>query len=429
MAAIHSFTLAARSQQLAYWVMIRTLILACLLLALAVCVWNGQVELPLAQIGWLLVFMGALNLLTYVRLKKNLPVTQLEFFVQLLLDLLCLSLVFYSSGGANNPFISYFLVPICVSAATLSGSYTLIIASLSLLSYSLLLFFHIPLPLLAPNHHSDSPWNLHVLGMWLNFFISAGLITFFVVKMARDLRTQEAQLNRRREDELRDEQLMAVAALAAGTAHELGTPLSTMKLLLGEMRRDHAPHTELQADLQLLQQQLELCATTLRNLVHTAEQGKDGQFPQQPLRQLCDAVIQRWQLLRPDAEFHLSYTEALPDLSAAFHPSIHQALINLLNNATNANPRNIRIAIDWNPQHLHWRIEDEGPGIAPELAQQLGKSFIQSGQGLGIGFYITQATINRYGGSVSLHNRPGGGTITQVTLPLAPALGARYDNE
>ena len=68
MAAIHSFTLAARSQQLAYWVMIRTLILACLLLALGICVWDGQVPLPLAQISWLLVFMVVLNLLTYVRL-------------------------------------------------------------------------------------------------------------------------------------------------------------------------------------------------------------------------------------------------------------------------------------------------------------------------------------------------------------------------
>ena len=246
--------------------------------------------------------------------------------------------------------------------------------------------------------------------------------------MARDLRTQEAQLNRRREDELRDEQLMAVAALAAGTAHELGTPLSTMKLLLAEMRRDHISNHDLQKDLQLLQQQVEHCSTTLRHLVHTAEQGKDGQFPQQPLRDLCDAIIQRWQLLRPDAEFQLSYAENLPTLSAAFHPSIHQALLNLLNNAANANPRHIHIAIDWNPQQLHWRIEDQGPGIAPELAQQLGKSFIHSGQGLGIGFYITQATINRYGGSVSLHNRPGGGTITQVTLPLPSTREARHDH-
>ncbi|QEI11543.1 ATP-binding protein [Cellvibrio japonicus] len=424
----HSFTLAAQSQQLAYWVIIRTLILCCLIAAVALCAWDSSVELPLPQITILLVFMCLVNLLTYFRLNNPLPVTSLEFFIQLLIDLLCLSLVFYLSGGANNPFISYFLVPICVSAATLSGRYTLIIAGISLISYSLLLFFHIPLPIVSPDHHhSGSTWNLHVLGMWLNFFISAGLITIFVVKMARDLRAQEIQLNRMREDELRDEQVMAVATLAAGTAHELGTPLSTMKLLLNEMRRDYPDHTALQDDLQLLQQQVTQCAATLRNLVHTAEQSKDGQFQQVALQSFCEGVIQRWQIMRPDATFTLEIEQDLPSVYQAFHPSVAQALINLLNNAANANPNNINIYIRWNKVQLEWRIEDEGAGISEDLSQQLGKSFIHSTQGLGIGFYITQATINRYGGKVSLHKRAPTGTVTQVILPLSSEATAVQD--
>jgi two-component system sensor histidine kinase RegB len=124
------------------------------------------------------------------------------------------------------------LCPICISAATLSWSYTWVITSLCVASYTLLLFFHIALPVLSPAHHhgNHQDINLHILGMWLNFFISAALITYFVVKMAQDLRRQDDLLNQKREDDLRDEQLMAVATLAAGTAHELGTPLSTMKV-------------------------------------------------------------------------------------------------------------------------------------------------------------------------------------------------------
>lgn len=419
MTSKYSFTLAAQSQQLGYWVAIRTLIISCLIAAVALCYWHG-IDLPPWPIGALLLAMGLLNILTLLRLRHTLPVTSLEFFIQLLLDLLCLSLVFYWSGGANNPFVSYFLVPVCVSAATLPLGYTLTITGLSILSYSLLLFFHQPLDIVSPQHHGHSGWNLHVLGMWLNFFISACLIAIFVVKMASDLRRQENQLNRLREDQFRDEQLMAVATLAAGTAHELGTPFSTMKMLLGEMHRDYPEPASLQQDIQLLQQQLELCTNTLRNLVHTAEQSKDGQFPRQSLHHFCQQLLAHWSITRPDVQPKVHYADHLPNLYQAFHPGIAQALINLLNNAANASPSGISIYIRWTMHTLDWQIDDEGPGIEPGLAKQLGKSFITSHQGLGIGFYITQATLERHGGSVSLHKRQPRGTTTQVKLPLQP---------
>lgn len=414
-----SFTLAGHAQQLSYWIIIRTLILVCLIMAVLLCIWDGTIALPLTGIITTLLVMSAINLLTYFRLRQSLAVTQLEFFIQLLIDLICLSLVFYLSGGANNPFISYFLVPICVSAATLSGRQTLIITSLSITSYSLLLYFHIPLPILSPeHHHGNHSINFHVLGMWLNFFISASLITYFVVKMARDLRAQEEQLNSWREDELRDEQLMAVATLAAGTAHELGTPLSTMKLLLSELRQDYADDALLQQDLSLLLLQVEQCATTLRGLVHTAEQTKDGQFPLQYVREFCERIVERWQIIRPDAKTSIAIHTETPEQEHRFHPSIAQAIINLLNNAADANPDNLHINIHWDAMQLEWRIEDEGPGIPEDIAQQLGKTFIASDTGLGIGLYLTHATITRYGGSVNLHKRSPTGTLTHLRLPL-----------
>lgn len=414
-----SFTLADHAQQLSYWVIIRTFILLCLVIAVCACIWSHTIVQSFIEITSALIVMGAINLLTFFRLKQTLAVTQLEFFIHLLVDLACLSLVFYLSGGANNPFISYFLVPICVSAATLSGRQTLIITCLSICSYSLLLYFHIPLPILSPEHqHTATRVNAHVLGMWLNFFISASLITYFVVKMAKDLRMQEEQLNRWREDEIRDEQLMAVATLAAGTAHELGTPLSTMKLLLSELRQDHCSNHQLAQDLTLLQQQVEQCSIILRGLVHTAEQTKDGQFPQQPIQNFCESIIERWKIIRPNAKSHIAFRNNSPKKQQSFHPSISQAIINLLNNAADADPNNLKIYIEWDDFNLEWKIEDEGPGIPDTIAQQLGKSFVDSDKGLGIGLYLTHATINRYGGSISLHDRQPTGTLTHLHLPI-----------
>lgn len=419
-----SFALADHTQHLNYWVMIRTLVLILLGMAAVACLWNESIDLPFTEILMALVILTGINLLTFSRLRQALAVTELEFFIQLLIDLLCLSAVFYFSGGANNPFVSYFLVPICISAATLGSGFTLTITGLSILSYSLLLFFHIPLPALAPDHHQHnaSTVNLHVLGMWLNFFISACLITYFVVKMARDLRAQEAQLNRWREDQLRDEQVMAVATLAAGTAHELGTPLSTMKVLIGELRDEYIDNPQLHQDLTLLQEQVNQCATTLRDLVNKAEQAKDGKIAAEPVQSYCDNLIQRWKILRPDVKSRIEFAPDMPAIQAIFSPTIAQAILNLLNNAADASPENIYIHIQWNTESIIWTIEDAGPGIAEEVSAHLGKSFISTkNKGLGIGLLLTQATINRHGGTVTLHKRVPQGTITCMQLPLTTA--------
>lgn len=401
--------------------MIRTMVLVLLGIAAVACLWQGTVDLPFTEILIALVILTAINLLTFSRLRQTLPVTEIEFFIQLLIDLCCLSAVFYFSGGANNPFVSYFLVPICISAATLGSGLTLIITGLSIFSYSLLLFFHVPLPILAPGHHQhgSNSLNLHVLGMWLNFFLSACLITYFVVKMARDLRAQEAQLNRWREDQLRDEQVMAVATLAAGTAHELGTPLSTMKVLLSELKDEYAHDQHLYRDLNLLQEQVNQCASTLRDLVNKAEQAKDGNIEAEPVQAYCEQLIERWKILRPDVVSNIEYAADVPDIKSIFSPTIAQAILNLLNNAADASPDNIHIHIQWTVESMLWIITDSGPGIEEDVSVHLGKSFISTkNKGLGIGLLLTQATINRYGGTVSLHNRTPSGTITRMQLPL-----------
>src|SRR5690606_30498140 len=284
------------------------------------------------------------------------------FFIQLLLDVLCLSALFYFSGGANNPFISYCLVPICISAATLSWSYTWTITALCVAGYTLLLFFHVALPVLSPVHHHDNHQeiNLHIIGMWLNFFISAALITYFVVKMAQDLRLQDELLNQRREDDLRDEQLMAVATLAAGTAHELGTPLSTMKVLLAELREEYRHEPQLYDDLNILSDQVQQCAHTLQNLVGKAEYGKDGQFAAQSLREFCRSIIERWLVMRPEVVANIHIDQDSQDVICYLHPTIGQSIINLLNNAADANPENILIHIEWDQVSMRWKIEDNG---------------------------------------------------------------------
>ena len=187
-----------------------------------------------------LVAVALLTLVTFWRCSRPLPVSDGEFLAQLMIDVCGWTALMYFTGGANNPFISYYIVPLVVSAAVLPWRHTWLVAGSSLTAYSLLLYYYRPFPLFTPHAHMGhgGAANVHILGMWFNFLFSAGLITYFVVRMANQLRLQEARGAVQREERLRNDQIMAVASLAAGTAHELGTPLSTMTVLLDEMLGD-----------------------------------------------------------------------------------------------------------------------------------------------------------------------------------------------
>jgi len=400
-------------------VLIRTLVIICLALAALTGYAFFSLHIYYVPVICILLGLSVINLLTWFRLNKPLPVTDIELFTHLIIDVAGLCALLFFVGGASNPFISYLLVPVCITAATLPTRYAWIIATLSLLGYSILLFYHVDQPALAPHHHGDSSvMNLHVIGMWVNFAVSALLISIFITRMAKNLRIQSDRLAQHKEDELRDEQLMAVATLAAGTAHELGTPLSTMKVILHELQQDNTD-PRLQEDLNILSDQVEQCSITLRHLVTQADRQRDGQIPSIPLREFCTSLIERWTLMRPEVRYSLLINASDDSVTASFDPTISQSVLNLLHNAADANPLDVQISISWTPTTLTWIIDDNGPGIPHHLSEQLGKAFITTkGKGLGIGFFLTHATVNRYGGQIRLYSRESAGTRTELILPI-----------
>ena len=292
-------------------------------------------------------------------------------------------------------------------------------AVVALLSYSLLLKYYVAIVAIAPGHHKAVDNSLHILGMWVNFAISAAIIIYFISRMAATLKQQEHEIAIRRDAQLRDEQLLAVGTLAAGTAHELGTPLNTMKLVVDEMLLD----TDNQVDLLLLNQQIEQCKTTLKQLHTTAEESQSNQLEAQPVKRYLEKVLARWQLMRPLLKTRIQFNDT-PTISAVFHPTITQSILNLLNNAADASEK-VDIAISWNTEMATICIRDFGAGLNADLLETLGQPFVtDKADGLGLGLFLSQATLTRFGGSVSLQNAPEGGTLTQITLPLLTAAAA-----
>jgi two-component system sensor histidine kinase RegB len=421
---MNTLSLSPPQQNMQRLLLVRTLFLTGVCGALAAAYWTVDLALPYPALLWIISALTLINILAWARLKHSHTTSQVEFFAQLLVDVMGVTLLLFFCGGADNPFVSYYLVPLCISAATLRWRYTLPLALTALTLYTLLFYFKVPLPDLAPHsshqhHQSNSGVSLHTIGMWFNFLISSALITYFVVKMAEALREQDAQLAELREDAMHDEQLMAVATLAAGTAHELGTPLTTIKTLVSELQQTHTDDPELQSDLALLKHQIQHCTNTLHQLHERADRSKETTLSTQAVQDYCEEIIDNWLLMRPDVTTDITIDKNLPEVTAHFDPTIAQSIGNLLNNAADACPHNICINIRWNTSSMTWVIEDNGPGIAPELSTQLGQAFTSSkGRGRGLGLFLTHSTVNRYGGEVRLENRHEGGTRTVLHLPL-----------
>ena len=372
--------------------------------------------LPMGIITVLVIAFASLNMLTQWRSHWATTISEKEFGAHLLVDIGSLTVLLYFSGGATNPFISYYLVPISIAAISLPMAMTWAITGLSVLAYSILLIYYQPFTQLAP-HHGNTGFNLHIIGMWINFALSAGLITYFVVRMAAALRTQEAELSAQKEEQMQDEQLLAIATLAAGAAHELGTPLNTMKLLIDNLAEEVSDPGQRQ-DITTLNQQIARCRETLQSLVNAASIIEEGSSPTS-VEVYVDNLLDNWMLIRPDVDPEISIAANSPAINACFHPVIQQSLLNLLNNAADASPAQLEITIHWDTTSLYIDIRDYGPGLSPEQIEKMGKPIPSNKPGgLGLGLFLTHSSLNRHGGRVSLLNADGGGLLTAVVLPL-----------
>jgi len=379
---------------------------------------STRLVLPWYPLVAVLALTATVNLALLYRFRLDWPIGEREFFANLLLDILFLTAILYLTGGSTNPLVSYYLIPLIISAAVLSSGYTWAIALLTVACYSFLLFHFIPLELFSQSAHGPV-MGAHFFGMWINFTFSAVLIAWFVVRMATTMRRQQQAIASNREAGMRDEQIITVASIAAGTAHELRTPLATMTVLADEMKEDHP---DLSEDLALLQDQLERCDAILRELVSTTAEGSRRAVA--TMDWLFSAIREKWRLVRPEVDLDVQLSGSAGKLQIEFDQSLHHALLSFLHNAADASPDEIRLEAVQEGGRVLIMIEDRGSGIPPEIADSLGKQYISRKEGgLGLGVLLSSASIERLGGQVTLLNRPGGGTRLEVRLPLQQADG------
>ena len=373
------------------------------------------VPLPLIALISLAGLLVLFNLATtFWRLQQLQPVTDLEVLAQIVVDVGALAALLYLSGGATNPFVGLFLIPLTIAAARLPWIYALPVALLTLACYSLLVFFHVPLP--VPSHGAQ---DFLVFGMWVNYLLCAGLIAYLVLTLARRLREQSRSLADAERSALDREYLVRVGSLAAGAAHEIRSPLCTMAILVKEMQQ-HDDHQALQQNLRVMSDQIEACRRTLSDLV---TEGRDavGNGSNESADKFLHDAIDRFRGLRPGITLSFQWRDAQPPAVISTDRDLGHAILNLLNNAADASPEAVEMNCSCSAGKMRIHVEDRGPGIPSELVDVLGERFFttKGDGGTGIGLLLAKTAIRRAGGSLRFSNRPGGGARVEVVLPLA----------
>ena len=372
-------------------------------------------DIPLASAP-LLAIIGITALFNGVaqwRIRRAESATPVELFSQILVDIVTLSALVFFSGGATNPLVSLLLPPVAIAALTLPARCVLAIGLAAVAAYSALMVFYVPLPL----SDATRATRLHLLGMWLTFAVSALMIAWFVLRMTRLIRLRDAELAATREQALRDERIIAIGTLAAGAAHELGTPLGTMSLLAGELARDPQLPDGAREDIALLRQQIVACKEIITGLSRRAGAERLENPGIQPVDRWLDAVRQRWHAVRPQAQSRLETSGAQPAPSLVADPRLEQAILNLLYNAAAPSATPIDIHVDWTGGEIVIDIHDHGPGFPPEVLMQGGQvEFPSHEQGSGIGLMLTRSAIEQIGGRLLLLNPPDGGALARLQL-------------
>lgn len=376
-----------------------------------------------------------LNLIATLRSPANKKLSDREATGYLAFDILQLTVLLYLTGGLQNPFFILFLAPVTISASSLSLRSTILLMSLAFACVSFVGVFHLPFPW-KPGESFALPI-LYQIGLWTAIGLGLSFSAIYAWRIAQEARRMSDALAALQYVVGREQRLSAVGGLAAAAAHELGTPLGTIALIAKELGEEMGDHETIGEDVQLLISQVNRCRDILGRLSADPHLG-DIVYDQLDLGSLLHEVVEAAPVSEIDIEIqllpHLRFfdgDELLDEPRVQRRPEIIYGLSNFVNNAVDFAQTSVVITADWDEASVRITIEDDGPGFAPRILDQLGEPYLTTRrrvaktakghdhEGLGLGVFIAKTLIERTGGQVKFKNRsmPEIGAMVEVVWP------------
>jgi len=397
-----------------------------------------HIQLPLAEMAAVLFFLVALNFLSLLRPRRFGDVRNGALLTALLCDVAALTALLYLSGGATNPFVFLYPLQVTIGAVLLEVWSTWTMVAVTTLCFAALTIFYVPLEL-----HESRPgemFRLHILGMLICFVLDVGLLVVFMTRINRILRGRDARLADLRQQAAEEDHIVRMGLLASGAAHELGTPLATLSVILGDWA--HMPvfrkNPELLQEVSDMQAEVNRCKTIVSGILMSAGEAR-GEAPAiTTVADFLDDLVMDWRNTRPVRELDYRYENETDreddrpdnlvadgdidkDFAIVSDSALKQIICNVLDNALESSPAWVGLSASCRGGTLSLCVRDRGPGFAAEMLAQFGKPYHSSKgrPGGGLGLFLVVNIVRKLGGNVTAENAADGGAIVTLNLPLA----------
>ena len=410
---------AANRKNLLLLIQLRWLAVAGQVLTILVTQYWFDIPLPLGEMAGVVVFLVGLNIFSLLALRGQRPISNAQLFVALIFDMAALTTQLYLSGGASNPFVSLYLLQITLGAALLTPWSTWSLVAAASACFVFLTFQFQPIAI--PHHGGSDLLALHIRGMFICFVLAAGLIVIFMTRINRNLRERDAYLADLRQHSAEEDHIVRMGLLASGAAHELGTPLSTISVILSDWRqiRSVTRNRELAGDVAEMQAQIERCKSIVSGILMSSGQARGEGTIRTSIRHFLDDLVQEWRVSRQP--LNLEYKNDFePDEQIVSDTALKQVIFNVFDNALEASQDWVGVAAGRQGEKLMISVQDRGPGFDEGILAALGQPYMSSKgrPGGGLGLFLVVNVVRKLGGDFSARNTEQGACVT-LSLPLA----------
>lgn len=375
-----------------------------------------HMQLPTGLCFGAIAASACVNIVAQIVHPVSKRLTERDTALTLLFDLAQLGVLLFLAGGLTNPFSVLALAPVIISATALTLRSTIMLGAVAVAMFSLLSVFYIPLTFSDGTVWAPPP--LIVLGHWSSLMIGLAFLGGYARRVTAEIWTMSQALAAAEAALGREQRLTAIGGLAAAAAHELGTPLATIKLVSGELARELKDQPDLAEDVALIRKQAERCRDILREL--SADPRDDRHVKSAPVSALVEEAAEPHR--DRGRTLHLRLRGMPAEIAGPDQPEIQRrpeivhGLRNLVQNAVDFADANVWIDVDWTEAELRIAVGDDGPGFSPDMLGRLGDPFVRDRarrgapegragyEGMGLGLFIAKTLLERTGARVSFAN-------------------------
>ena len=369
-----------------------------------------NIQIPFFESLVIIFLSVAVNFYSYFEQRKNKTISDIKAFSFLLFDILQLGFLLFLTGGIINPFSILILAPVITSASYLPAFMTVILSAISIGIIIILNFYYIPLDLGAEFYLPQ----IYSFGLLASLIITVIFIAIYAYLFASSSRKISNALSVSKLQILNQKKITEVGSLSAAAAHELGTPLNTIFLIINDLLKEKIliDNKNISKDIILLKSQAERCKEILQRFSKNPLKLKDKFLDKV---KITDLIKINFEKFNKNKKLIIKNTSINDEPEIIFKDEIMYALGNIIQNAILYSKTNVTAEINYNNLYVKIRIVDDGDGFSKEIIDRLGEPYIsKNNQGMGLGIFIAKNLIENMGGRINFYNSKEDNAIVEI---------------